>query len=59
MRNIKHIQFEFKLDMYIKGHRRMNPIDLGEYRMNGVFYRSTKANSFFITAYGIKFFKVF
>ena len=33
--------------MYVTGHRRTNPIDFGEYRMNSFFfYRSTKKNSY-------------
>ena len=28
---------ELKFGMHITGHRRMNPIDFGEYRMNSFF----------------------
>ena len=28
---------ELKFDMYITGHRRTNPINFGEYRMNSFF----------------------
>ena len=37
---------ELKFGMYITGHRRTNPIDFGEYRMNSFFYRSTKKDSY-------------
>ena len=37
---------EFKFVMHITAHRRTNPIDFGEYRMNSFFYRSTKKNSY-------------
>ena len=35
---------EFKFNMYITGHRRMNPIHFGEDQMDNFFYRSTKKN---------------
>ena len=52
---------EFKLCMYITGHRLKNPIDFGEHRKNSVFTGIQKITllQLFSTAYGIKFFKVF
>ena len=35
---------EFKFGMYITGHRRTNPIDFGEYRMNSSFTGVEKKN---------------
>ena len=49
---------ELKFGMYITGHRRTNPIDFGEYRMNS-FLQEYKKEFLYITAYGVKFFNVF
>ena len=37
---------DLKFGMHIISHRRTNPIDFGEHRMNNFFYRSTKKNSY-------------
>ena len=50
---------ELKLGVYITGHRRTNPIDFGEYRMKSFFLQECKKKFWYITAYGVKFFKVF
>ena len=38
---------------HITSHRRTNPIDLGEYRMNS-FLQKHKKEILYITAYGVK-----
>ena len=48
---------EFKFGMYITGHRRTNPVDFGEFRLNSVFIGVEKL-FLYITAYGAKYFKV-
>ena len=48
---------EFKFGVYITGHRRTNPIDFGENRMNS-FLQEYKKEFLYNTAYEINFFKV-
>ena len=44
---------ENKFGMYITGHRRTNPIDFGEYRMN-IFLQEHKKEFLYIAAYEVK-----
>ena len=39
--------------MYITGHRRTNPIDFGEYRMNS-FFTGAQKEFLYIAAYEVK-----
>ena len=50
---------EFKFGMYITGHHRTNPIDFRKYRTHTFFLQKFKKEFLYITAYGVKFFKVF
>ena len=49
---------ELKIGMHITSHRRTNPIDFDECRMN-IFLQEYKKEFSYITAYGVKIFKVF
>ena len=53
---VHSIELKFGID--ITGHRQTNPIDFGEYRMNR-FLQECKKVFLYVTAYGVKFFKMF
>ena len=49
---------EFKFVMYIIGHRLTHCVDFGEFSFNSIF-TGVRKEFLYITAYGVKSFKVF